>query len=278
MIDDPEEEAWQELEKKQNKIQTMEQLYEAIKADNRRRQVGIMFAMPMFGGLCHGEFAMSMIRTVNFLCNLGYRVNTQAMFNESLITRARNNLAMTFIGDKTLDLMMFIDADIMFTEHDVLRLILADREFAAGVYPKKAINWTAVAKAAQAGKDKIEDWSCSYLFNAVGLEDGQADEDGMIEVSHAATGFLLLKRSVFEKLIPTTQTYEDLIQGNSVKGYDFFKVGVGENGRYTSEDYWFCNSWRKAGGKIYVNPYLKLGHIGTHAFNGNLARMGMEQL
>lgn len=275
-----EEEEWKDLDRRLNqpKIDPMNRLYEAIRADNKRRQVGIMFCLPMFGGMCHGDFALALMRTVLLLTQLGYRVNTQAMFNESLITRARNNLSRTFLEDKTMDLMMFIDADIVFSEHDVLRLILADRDFVGGVYPRKVINWTSVARAAKADKLEPQDWSCSYLFNAVGMESCQADEDNLIEVTHAATGFLLLRRSVFERLMPHTQTYEDVVQGNSVTGYDFFKVGVGENGKYTSEDYWFCNSWRKVGGRIFVNPYLRLGHIGTHTFNGNLARMGTEPL
>lgn len=259
------------------KIDSVEKLYNAIRKDNERRQVGIMFALPMFGGVCNGDFALSLMKTVKFLTDLGYKVSTQAMFNESLITRARNNLALTFINDKSMDYMMFIDADIVFSQKDILSLMLADREFCAGIYPKKHINWEAVKRAIKAEKDNPEDWSCDYIFNAVNSEQIETDEDGMIEVTHVPTGFMLLKRSVFDKLIPHTQEYEDVIQGKKIKGYDFFKVGVGENGRYTSEDYWFCNSWRKIGGKIYMNPFIRLGHVGTHVFNGNLARMGSEQ-
>jgi hypothetical protein len=277
VTDELEEAAWRELEAAQNKpIRTMDQLYEAIKRDNRRRQVGIMLAMPMFGGMCHGEFALSMMKTVLLLTQLGYRVNTQAMYNESLITRARNNLAATFIKSD-MDLLMFLDADIVFEPLDVLRLILADREFCGGVYPRKTINWTGVAEAVKAGKEHPEDWSCSYLFKSA---DGNAstDDDGMMEVTHAATGFLLLRRSVFEKLAPHTAVYEDVIEGEKVTSHDFFRVGVGPNGRYTSEDYWFCNEWRAIGGRIFVNPYLRLGHIGQHVFNGNLARMGSDAI
>ena len=272
-----EDEAWEDLERQQDqKKKSLEgMLFDAIREDNKRRQVGIMFALPMFGGMCHGDFALSLVRTVNLLTSLGFRVNTQAMFNESLITRARNNLARTFIQDATMDMMMFIDSDICFTEHDVLKLILADKDFVGGVYPRKTIHWDAVAKAAVAGKTNPEDWACSYLFRGV---EGQESQDGLIEVTHAATGFLLLRRPVFTKMMPLTPCYEDVIQGNTVIGWDFFRVGVGDNGKYTSEDYWFCNEYRKAGGSIFVNPYLKLGHIGTWKFDGNLARMGSEPL
>ena len=259
-------------------IDSMEKLYAAIRKDNSRRRVGIMFAVPMFGGMCHGDFAIGLMETITELTQLGYLVHIQAMFNESLITRARNNLAKRFMDDKKMDYLMFIDADVVFKPHDVLRLMLADRDFCGGVYPRKAINWDGLKAAIKADKDKPEDWSCSYVFKAVGMDGNEADDDGMLEVTHAATGFLLLKRKVFELLQQHTPMYEDVVQGEKVSSYDYFRVGVGENGKYTSEDYWFCNEWRKIGGKIYVNPYLRLGHIGTYTFNGNLARMGTEPL
>lgn len=251
------------------------EMHAAIRKINNRKQVGIMLCLPMFGGICHGDFALALVNTVHFLTDLGFRINTQAMFNESLITRARNNLARTFIQDKTMDMMMFIDADVTWKQEDVLRLILSDKDFVGGVYPRKKIHWDVVAKAARAGKQNPQDWAYSYLFNGI---EGSEAEDDLIEVTHAATGFLLLRRNVFDTLIPITKSYDDVIDGNSVTGWDFFKVGIGENGRYTSEDYWFCNDWRKTGGKIYINPFIRLGHIGTHKFDGDLARMGSEPL
>lgn len=273
-----EDEEWQDLERrlKEQPVQdTQKELYAAIRKTNKRRQFGIMFCLPMFGGICHGDFALSLVNTVHFLTDLGFRVSTQAMFNESLITRARNNLARTFIQDSTMDMMMFIDADVTWKPEDVLKLILSDKDFVGGVYPRKVIHWDVVAKAARAGKENPQDWAYSYLFKGI---EGSEAEDDLIEVTHAATGFLLLRRQVFQKLMPLTQWYEDAIEGNSVMGWDFFKVGIGENGKYTSEDYWFCNEWRKAGGKIYINPFIRLGHIGTHKFDGDLARMGSEPI
>lgn len=255
-----------------------QELFDAVIEENKKRQRGIMFGLPIYGGVCQADFALALMRTVSFLTGLGFRVNIQAMMNESLITRARNNLAYRFMQDESMDWLMFIDADIAFHEHDVLKLILAEKEFVGGVYPRKRIHWDSVARAARAGKDNPEDWSCSYLFNAVGMGDGEAAKDGLVEVTHAATGFLLLARSVFERMQPHAPSYQDVVDGVPITAHDLFRVGVGPNGRYTSEDYWFCNEWRQLGGRIYINPYIRLGHIGTHTFNGNLARMGTEPL
>ncbi len=257
--------------------QQLNELYRSIREDNEKRPVGIMIATPMYGGMCHGDYCIGAVKAIGLLRSLGFIVSYQAMFNESLITRARNNLAVTFLNDPNMDYLMFIDSDIGFGEQDILRLILADKPISAAAYPRKRINWQMYDRAVKAGKDNPRDWTGDFLFNTVGINPTE-DAWGMIEVTHAPTGFMLIHRKVFETLQNVVQEYEDVIDGKVLKGWDFFKVGVGKNGRYTSEDYWFCNEWRETGGKIYMNPYIHLTHTGSYTFAGNLARMGTEAL
>ena len=44
--------------------------------------------------------------------------------------------------------------------------------------------------------------------------------------------------------------------------------------RYLSEDYMFCQLCHKIDIKTYLCPWMKLQHIGTYVFNGNLPDMG----
>ena len=44
----------------------------------------------------------------------------------------------------------------------------------------------------------------------------------------------------------------------------------GGSERYLSEDYMFCQMWRKMGGTIFLCPWMKTQHIGTYAFSGNM--------
>ena len=44
--------------------------------------------------------------------------------------------------------------------------------------------------------------------------------------------------------------------------------------RYLSEDYAFCQLARHIGIKIYLCPWMKLGHIGTYVFDGTMADLG----
>jgi hypothetical protein len=67
--------------------------------------------------------------------------------------------------------------------------------------------------------------------------------------------------------------------GVILEARDFFQIGRNpETGVYTSEDYFFCDLWRKQGGKIYLNPFIRLTHSGTYVFSGNLQKLGTEQL
>jgi hypothetical protein len=45
----------------------------------------------------------------------------------------------------------------------------------------------------------------------------------------------------------------------------------GGSDRYLSEDYMFCQMWRKMGGDIWLCPWMKTEHIGTYHFKGDMA-------
>ena len=107
-----------------------------------------------------------------------------------------------------------------------------------------------------------------------------AQKQKLIEVNYAATGFMLIRKTVFEQII---REKPDIHYKNDVDGYsafnnndfyDFFPAQVNRSSKkYESEDYGFCNLWRSLGGKIYVDPTINLHHVGTCSYNGNL----MEQ-
>jgi hypothetical protein len=261
-------------------MKTLQDVYDYFMAENARRQKSIMIALPMYGGMCTGDFALSLSKVSIMLHDLGFKYHIETLYNESLIPRGRNTLAHSFMG-RNFDYLMFIDADIGFCEIDVLKLLLADRELSGGVYPKKRINWGVVEKAVKAGKTAAElsDYTGDFAFNLI---DPTATPDayGMVEVKHIATGFMLIKREVFEVLEPYVPVYKELKDDGSIlEARDYFQIGRNPvTGAYTSEDYFFCDLWRQHGGKIYMNPFIKLSHTGTYVFTGNLQKLGTEQL
>ena len=66
----------------------------------QRRTPQLFVATPMYGGLCHGTFATSLLMMVNTFTRARMGFTFAHMMNESLITRARDSLAYDFLEMK----------------------------------------------------------------------------------------------------------------------------------------------------------------------------------
>jgi hypothetical protein len=235
----------------------------------------VFVATPMYGGMCTGFYLQSMLALVS-VAKEKIELNCSFMFNESLIQRARNGLAHQFLQTDCTHLM-FIDADIRFNPHDVMSMLAADKDVICGLYPKKEINWQQVAISAANGVpwDQLKNHTGAMVVNLVG-EQGQVvvPQNEPLEIVNGGTGFMLIKREVFEALRPFVAVYTNdvLDTAGTMKAdeiYEYFPVMV-EDGRLLSEDFAFCTIVRKQGYKIYAAPWVKLGHYGSYLFEGSL--------
>ena len=245
------------------------------------KRPSLMIATPMYGGMCTGHYVQGLLMTMNKMREIGVNVAWCQIMNESLITRARNELARVFL-ESDHDYLMFIDADIGFDSEAIAHLLLADKDIACGIYPKKEVNWDSVERAAS---DEITsglaDYAGTFVFNMVGTDNVHTDEAGCIEVRHGGTGFMLIKRGVFEALAPLVPTYrvssfKDPETGEYAKPltHEFFATSIDATGALLSEDYHFCELWRSHGGKIHAHPFIKLHHVGTYVFGGDILKSG----
>jgi hypothetical protein len=243
------------------------------------KRPSIMIATPMYGGMCTGMYVLGLLSTTNKMRELGVEVSWVHMTNESLITRARNELARVFLESK-FDYLMFIDADIGFNGESLAHLLAVDEDIVCGIYPKKEVNWDSVKRAARAGKEDLHDYGGAFVFNMVGDHHVETDERGVIEVRHGGTGFMLIKRGVFDFLAPHVPTYRTSSfikpDGEYEKPltHEFFATSIDASGALLSEDYHFCELFRKHGGKIYAHPFVKLDHVGTYVYNGDILKSG----
>jgi len=251
-----------------------------IKVQTQQKPKSLMIATPMYGGMCTGQYTFGVLRTINKMQSMGVNVFWSYMLNESLITRGRNELVRLFL-EREYDYLMFIDADISFDGEAVAALLNADRDIACGIYPKKEIDWVQVERAAREGKEDLKDYGGAFVFNMVGSQHAETDAQGMIEVRHGGTGFMLIKRRVFEVLAPHVPTYRvssfrDPETGEYMKPltHEFFATSIDESGALLSEDYHFCALWTQHGGKIYANPFIPLEHVGTYIYGGKLIKSG----
>ena len=239
----------------------------------------LFIATPMYGGMCAGSYAQSLLNVSSILQKEGHEVLMSFMFNESLITRARNALSQAFLKSDATH-MMFIDADINFNPHDVLTMLQADKEIICGIYPKKEINWTTVKQAMDAGvpNEQLKYHTGSFVVNLVDYAPSvTVPVDQPVEIQNGGTGFMMIKREVFEALKQHVPYYMNDVAdlGNTMlpreKIHEFFATSIEEGTqRLLSEDYHFCAIYRKIGGHIYAAPWATLAHIGTYMFEGRL--------
>jgi hypothetical protein len=202
--------------------------------------------------------------------------------HDSLISRARNRCADIFLSQE-YDYHVWIDSDIQFEPMDLLNLLTLDYEFLCAPYPKKQINWKrirdAVAKCPEIDPDKLQYLGSDFVMNIVAKSEGERTQINLgelLEITDAGTGFMILKRSVYEKLIASGKinAYEPMGDEPSFFGpkiYDFFRVDIDPNTQnYLSEDYWFSRQWKAIGGKVWMAPWVNLSHWGTYCFRGSL--------
>ncbi len=249
----------------------------------------IFLATPMYGGVCHGAYTKALADLMILATKHAIDVKLYFMFNESLITRARNYLADEFLRSG-YDYLLFIDSDIHFEAQDVLVLSHFainnnDMDIICGPYPKKAISWEKIKQAVDRGfADKnpllLEEFVGDYVFNpADGITQFKIDEP--VEVKEGGTGFMLIKRSAFEawdKAYPERSYKPDHVRTKSFDGsreiMAYFDCVIDpESKRYLSEDYMFCQHSRAIGLKVWMLPWIKLKHAGTYIFGGSLAAL-----
>jgi hypothetical protein len=247
----------------------------------------LFVATPMYGGMNHGLYMKSCLDLQSTMNRYGIEVKFSFLFNESLITRARNYLVDEFLRSDYTH-MLFIDSDIHFNPQDVIALLALDKDVIGGPYPKKSMNWSNIATAARNHPDldpkELEGLVGEYVFNVVkGTQQFQVTEP--LEVMEIGTGFMMIKREVFTKMeaeYPMIRYKPDHVGQANFDGtryiHAYFDTVIdtkdsitgGGSDRYLSEDYMFCQMWRKMGGTIFLCPWMKTQHIGTYAFTGNM--------
>ena len=263
------------------------------------RKKKIFIATPMYGGNCVGMFSKACIDLATMCANYGVETRFFFIFNESLITRARNYLVDEFLRAEGFTHLMFIDSDIHFDPRDVLSLAVLcddDKPIIGGPYGKKCIAWEKIRRAVDIGiadedPDELAKFTGDFVFNPVlGTKEMKVNEP--VEVLEIGTGFMMVKRDVFDdwrEAFPQFHYKPDHNRSQFFKGdryiHAYFDTVIdndaympgGESGgsdRYLSEDYMFCQLSRKIGKKIFLCPWMKLGHVGSYVFDGTMADLG----
>lgn len=212
--------------------------------------------IPCYGGMISEPTMTSLLRFILMAQQVGLNWSLDTMVNESLVTRARNNLMAKMMTNKAATHFMFIDADIRFQPESILQMMACDKDVIGGLYPKKAL-------------------PVNYVINLKRETKVQGD---IFTVDTMGTGFLMFKRNVYERLCeahPECKYVDDVGLGKQYEPtmYSIFDVAIDEKGHYLSEDWLFCRRWAALGGEIWAHGKVLLNHVGHYEFVGDLSKM-----
>ena len=208
----------------------------------------ITIGYPCYDGRCEFQAAQNIFMAMG---SANSRVaNVKYLPGDSLVSRARNKITAAFLSGDT-EYLLFIDSDILFNVAHIERLREWDKGVIGGVYFKKKIPYEAVANS-----------------------HNSTDDDGLYLMNEIGTGFMMIRRDVFdairEKFPEKAYKKEGDEQDLDAGYFDYFPVGV-HNGRYLSEDYYFCQMARDCGYNIYYDTSIIVSHRGsaTYPFKDN---------
>lgn len=210
-----------------------------------------MIATPCADGKVNIEYLHALMHTVDALRAAGIEVVIDVAHGPGYIGWARNEHVTRFLASDCTHLF-FIDSDLCWNPAGALKLALANDPFVVGLYPTK---------------HAVE----SYPVRVRTLADGRpmCRRDGLVSVTHAPTGFMLLARGVFEMMIEhgLAPEYRDTLQEDKVDR-DWFAC-TRDGDVYWGEDFSFCNKWAQTNGLIWAVPDIDFWHYGIKPRTGN---------
>ena len=269
---------------------------EQIQKFIRENRPVLYILTPCFNGMCYINYVNSLMYTIELFKKLGLELKIEFCKNDSLVSRARNNLIARAMTNKSATHFLFIDNDIAWDPIDILKLLISDKPIIGGIYPLKNYDWGKLINDPQNPYNSnivqslLQKKNGSLLQNMITDEamiqhnmlryninyknNSIVIEDNLVKVRHLATGFMMIRRDTIEKMIiafPSTKYVDDvqfLKPEENAMAYALFDCGV-EDGHYFSEDWLFCERWSKMGGDIYADISINLTHTGIEDYRGS---------
>lgn len=191
------------------------------------------------GGTVRAELVPCLVSAMEVLKGNGVGVNL-SMHIGGYAAHNRNE-AVRLAKEHKSDYLMFIDNDMQFPASGIQRLLDADKEIIGVHYNARPKPGGQVVSTV-----KLRDPNNDPQFGQVIASEIPAQ---LFTCFAVGTGFTLIKMGVFDKL-----------------QFPYFVSGQMENGEAFTEDVYFCSKAKEAGIEVWVNPTVKMSHIGTKEY------------
>lgn len=184
------------------------------------------------------KFVISLLelQAALLLAEIGYHV--RIMTNYCYLTAAKNTLIYAFLQSKATHLLM-VDSDTIFVPNDIYELLEANSEVVSGTVAGRNYNWGEKRGGILCGDNPARSGT----------------------IPGSPLGFILIKRSVFEKLNNLNPRPFDLCEHKAV-GY----LREEMNGKFKDEYDCFAEDLRKIGVEHKTLPNVRIKKIGLEEY------------
>ena len=223
---------------------------------NALGHIRIQIATPSMDSKYEREYVKSLDATFTLLDHFGAKVDWVEMPGCADLAAARAKIFSYFQRSDFTHLLM-IDSDMGWEAGDVIKLIMSERDFVAGVGMKKLPH----VEFAYSNSDDL----------GTPLQIMMEADTGIIEVSDVGAAFVLITKACADKMVEAYPETKFVISNEQPEYAVFDPIIVPNTTRRLPEDFAFCYRWRKIGGKVFVIPSIRLQHVGRHVWTGALS-------
>lgn len=216
----------------------------------------VMLAMPIGSGMLPWETAKGLLATQAACIQAGVPLRIEPLIGCSIVSWARTALVDAFLKwDGTH--MFWIDADMAWSPSDFMQVLGkgAVLDIVGATYPLK--------------RDPVQ-----VFINEL---PGDTEINGLdcVKVRSLGMGFVCMKRAVVEAVAAEKEFATDSVNGLTMR--DVFRIDRGPGGTARGEDVAFFDDARRLGYDLWLDPAVKLGHIGLKTWRGDpIEALGLQ--
>lgn len=215
----------------------------------------IMLGLPTYDFKLSAKLAISLASFCVKAQQHGIDIQICNISGCSVVSRVRNLIAFDFLQSDCTDLM-FIDSDINFDAEDIFRLMAWNSDPVKGIVAGIPV----ARKKGQVYISTLDSDDDEHIY---------MDKMGLVRAKRVATAFMIIRRDVFEKMRdahPEWVYHDEKKVGDEMIAFFDFAL---KDGQYIGEDYLFCDRARELGFEVWIDPTIKLGHMGMNEFSGS---------
>lgn len=192
----------------------------------------IFIASPCYSGDVSCLFASSLLKTCKHLTDNKIPYEVYFSVNDSLVSRARNDLVDKFLKSNCTHILM-VDSDQGWDHTAPYRMLKEGKEVVTGAVPAR----------------KTEE---TYALTIHTNEDRTPFvQDGLIKCATNGVAFALIQRYVFDKIKCEKPSKHEV--------YPFFQHRYFDNGDHYGEDTFFVKTWSEYG-DVWISPDITFTH------------------